>query len=59
MMIHATGRRAAPRTISCHLKSNPILWGSRVVGKLYEMDQELEPKGFSTFGRLLAKESAP
>ena len=40
--IHISGRKGAPHTISCFLKSNPILWGSMAVEELYKMDQELE-----------------
>jgi len=40
--IHVTGRKGAPHTITCFMKSNPILWGSMIVEELYKMDQELE-----------------
>ena len=42
--IHLSGRKGSPHTISCYLKSNPILWASMVVEELYKMDQELETR---------------
>ena len=42
--ISASGRKGAPHTSTCFLKSNPILWSSLIVEELYRMDQELESK---------------
>jgi succinyl-diaminopimelate desuccinylase len=42
--IQLRGRGGSPHTISCYLKSNPILWASMVVEDLYKMDQELESR---------------